>query len=134
MNNITKKVSLNYIRQLSRAYFWNGLKKYGLVSSKVIKDTQKTRIAPFDEYPPCEMCESISNTEILTTKDKSRIVKCNNCNLHFTSPRIKESVWLDFLKSEAQTLIEFSENRFKHGVALSANIKFVYPNWHEKHN
>jgi len=124
--------TLKYIQHYSRAYFWNILNKFGLVSLKIIKDTHKVRIASFDEYPPCEMCGSTSNSQVLIVEDKSRIVKCVKCGLHFTSPRIKENVWLDFLRNETQILIEYTENRIKYGVALSENIKFVYPNWYER--
>lgn len=36
--------TLKYIQHYSRAYFWNILNKFGLVSPKIIKDTHKVRV------------------------------------------------------------------------------------------
>lgn len=116
---------------LSRAVFWRLIKKLGLIneSDDTIGDQSIDRILPFDEYPPCEMCYSNSITEKLITQDNSRIVECNNCGLWFTSPRINEKSWIKYLKSTADRNIRCTENRFKYGVALTANVKYAFPNW-----
>ena len=118
----------DYITQYSRVYFWNTVRKFGLISQDyTIKDQEKDRIAPFDEYLPCEMCGSNSVEEVLITKDQSRIVECSDCGLQYTSPRINEETGMEYLKMETPRSIEFTENRVKYGRVLSSNIKFVPP-------
>jgi SAM-dependent methyltransferase len=75
------------------------------------------------------MCGSLNNREVLTAQDGSRIVEYNSCGLWFTSPRIREKVWVGYLKSLTERSKEFTENRLKHGVALRSNIKYSLPDW-----
>lgn len=119
--------------QLGRAIFWRALKKAGLTPSyDTLEDQGKDRIAPFDEYPPCEMCGSKRTAEKLVARDGSRIVECQRCGLWFTSPRIRESVWTNYLKEVTSRSIEFTENRLRYGAALSSNTKYALPDWYER--
>lgn len=119
--------------RLGRAIFWRSLKKTGLIPSyDTLEDQGKDRIAPFDEYPPCEMCGSKRVAEKLIARDGNRIVECARCGLWFTSPRIQESVWIDYLKKVTNRSIEFTENRLRYGAALSSNTKYALPNWYER--
>jgi|GEM_PF-2971052 len=131
---ITRKHNkiLKYIAQYCRAIFCKSLKKYGLISPyHSLKNQKIDKIAPLDEFPTCELCGSNSVKELLVTRDECRIVECINCGLKFTSPRIKEKIWIDYLKKETPRSIKITENRLKYGVALSSNIKFTFPNWYE---
>ena len=123
-----------YWYQYARAIFWRVLRKLRIIkASDSIIDQQKDRMAPFDEHPPCEYCGSISVSEKIIVRDGSRIVECDGCGLMFTSPRIKESTWMNYLKdSSSERSIEFTENRIKYGVALSSNIIYSGPNWFSK--
>lgn len=87
---------------------------------------------PFNEFPPCEMCGNNSAIEKLITKDGRRIVACNNCGLWFTSPRIQETVWVNYLKKITNRSIRWTENRLKYGVALPCNVKYVRPGWRKR--
>lgn len=117
--------------QWTRARFWRLLRRLALTkgADETIKDQMKDHVFPFDEYPPCEMCSDNSVTERLITRDGSRIVECDSCGLWFTSPRIKEQLWIGYLKSITDRNVEFTENRLKYGKAMSANVKYVLPNW-----
>ena len=131
---ITKKhdKTLKYIARYYRALFWKALRRCGFISPyNSLKNQKIDKIAPFNEFPTCESCGSNSVKEILVTRDECRIVECINCGLKFTSPRIKEKIWVDYLKKETPRSIEVTENRLKYGVALSSNIKFTFPNWYE---
>jgi SAM-dependent methyltransferase len=122
-----------YVGQYSRALFWNALKRIGLTSpTETLEDQQKDVIAPFDEFPACEMCGGTSTAEVLITKDGRHIVECNDCGLWFTSPRVKEEIWAEYLKRETERSREFTENRLKHGVALSSNVKYSPPDWRRR--
>lgn len=128
---MTRKSS-EYITQYCRAIFWRAVRKFGLISSYyTLKDQQKDKIASFNEFPPCEICESNSVKEVLITRDQCRIVKCISCGLQFTRPRIREDTWVEYLRKETPRSIEFTENRLKYGVALSSNVKYVFPNWYK---
>jgi hypothetical protein len=94
-----------------------------------MKDQRKDQVLPFDEYPECEMCGGNVQTERLTARDGSRIVSCDKCGLWFTSPRIEEDAWVAYLRSNNPRNVEFTENRLKYGVALTANVKTVLPGW-----
>lgn len=131
--NDERSEMLENIAQYCRALFWRTIRKFGLRSPYyTLKDQKKDKIAPFDEFPSCEMCDSDSLKEVLVTRDKCRIVECNNCGLRFTSPRIKEEIWVNYLKNITPRSIEVTENRLKYGVALSSNVNFAMPNWYEK--
>lgn len=95
------------------------------------QDNEVIKLPPFDEFPHCEMCGSDTVQEVLYTTDNRRIVECNNCGLWFTSPRVEETAWTEYLKtdSERSSTRTFTENRLKYGVALHRNIKYTYPNW-----
>ncbi len=123
--------SFGSIYQLGRALFWHTLVRSRLIthSDETIKDQVKDRIHPFDEDCSCEMCGKNSITEKLVTTDDSQIVECDNCGLWFTSPRIKEKLWEEYLKSVTPRSIEFTNNRLKYGVCLNSNIKYVLPCW-----
>lgn len=120
-----------YPFQFGRALFFRSARKIGLLneSKNTLTDQLKDRILPFDEYPVCEMCSSDSAFEVLIAMDGSRIVECDHCGLWFTSPRINEDSWCDYLKTETERSIEFTENRLKYGCALKSNIKFSHPLW-----
>lgn len=123
--------SLNHPFQLSRALFWRLAKRLNFVneSENTSEDQKQDRILPFDEHPPCEICNGNSFTEKLVTMDGSHIVECENCGLWFTNPRIDETLWVDYLKTNTKRNIEFTENRLKFGCALSANVKYSFPGW-----
>ena len=131
---MTKKFeTLEYVVQYCRALFWNAIKRIGLISPcETLEDKQKDIIAPFDEFPSCEICGGVSTSEILITKDGCHIVECNDCGLWFTSPRIKEAIWVEYLKRDTERSREFTANRLKHGVALSSNVKYSFPNWRKR--
>lgn len=97
-----------------------------------IDDQKRDQIAPFDEYPPCAMCKSVMSTEVMRTADGSRIVKCDQCGLWFTSPRISEKTWYEYLMTDTERNIDFTNNRINYGVALSGNIKYSPPYWRNK--
>lgn len=117
-----------WVYQLYKAFFWKSVRMLGLGSpTETIDDQMKDQIAPFDEYPDCEVCGNRSVEEKLITADGMRIVECNNCGLWFTSPRISENVWTNYLKQVTDRSIEFTENRLKYGCALSSNVKYSLP-------
>ncbi len=125
--------TLEYVVQYCRALFWNAIKRIGLISPcETLEDQQKDAIAPFDEFPSCEICGGVSTSEILITKDGCHIVECNDCGLWFTRPRIKEEIWVEHLKRDTERSREFTENRLKYGVALSSNVKYSPPNWRKR--
>lgn len=125
--------ALKYVIQYLRVIFWHLVKRAGLTSPiETLQDQQKDAIAPFDEFPPCEMCGTNSVREVLVTRDNCRIVECDNCGLWFTSPRIKEETWVEYLKRDTKRSREFTENRLKYGVALSSNIKYSPPDWRRR--
>ena len=125
--------TLGQTLQLSRAVFWRSLRKLGIVKShESLQDQIKDHIAPFDEYPPCEMCGSNTVAEKLITRDKVRIVECSSCGLWFTSPRIEEPVWIAWLKTPSDRSVEFTENRLKYGVSLTSSTKYAYPDWYKR--
>lgn len=127
MNRIT------YYTKFFKAFFYKVLRRLGLIAhNKTMDDQNLDRIAPFDEYPSCELCGSLVNKEVLIASDGSRIVTCETCALWFTSPRINENAWIDWLKETSERSKIFTENRLEHGVALPSNIKYQYPNWRHK--
>lgn len=118
---------LNYIKPL----FWIALKKMGY-DDNVSLDQLRDMIAPFDEYSKCDFCGSEENREVLITQIGNRIVECSECGLWFTSPRINEKTWINFLKSETERSIIFTENRLKYGYSLPSLIKYSLPNWFKR--
>ena len=123
--------SLDHPFQLGRAILCRLAKRTGIINEAKdsVEDQKKDRILPFNEYPLCEMCNSNSVSEKLVTMDDSHIVECDKCGLWFTSPRIEETLWSDYLKTNTERNIEFTENRLKYGCALSANKKYTFPGW-----
>ncbi|UCH32393.1 MAG: class I SAM-dependent methyltransferase [Candidatus Bathyarchaeota archaeon] len=123
---------LGWVYQLYGAFFWKLVRRLGLVSStETMNDHLRDQISPFDEHPACEICGNRSVEEKLVTADGMRIVGCSNCGLWFTSPRINENVWTNYLRQITDRAIEFTENRLKYGCALSSSIKYSlpYPLW-----
>jgi len=113
-----------------RWFFWGAIVRLGLIPPyETLEDHIREASAPFDEYPPCELCGSKSVKEVLITRDGRRIVECNNCELWFTSPRIDENTWVEYLKKDSERSIEYTENRLKYGVAHSRRVKYSPPNW-----
>lgn len=107
------------------------LKKIGIY--KVPKDNLE-HFTTFEEYPPCEMCASQVNKEILIATDGSKIVECQNCKLWFTSPRIEEEKWIKWLRSsDSQRNKELTENRIRYGVAMPRNIKMTRSGWYARY-
>lgn len=120
---------LRYVRALS----WRTARRVGLVpETETLGDQVKDDVAPFDEYPACDLCGERDAVEQLTTKDGRCIVACTGCGLWYTSPRINEQIWNAWLRSPAKRNIEFTENRLRHGVALSVNTKYALPDWRER--
>lgn len=119
---------------LSRAVFWRSMRKIGLTSpTETQKDQEMDHIAPFDEYPFCDMCGNKEDVvKKLITKDGCQIVECNKCKLWFTSPRINERTWSNYLKTATKRSIEFTENRLKYGVPLASNVRYSHPFWRKK--
>lgn len=116
--------------QLVRALFFRVLRKIGFVDLKEsMVDQNEDRFTTFDEYPNCDICGSSDLDEVMVTADGSRIVKCNSCEVMFTSPRIDERKWIEWLRKDTERSKIFTENRLKYGVALSSNIKYVFPFW-----
>lgn len=123
----------NELPQLARALSWRSARKLGFVPSHdTMRDQEKDHIAPFDEYPPCEMCGSEVREQKLTTRDGVSIVECGSCGLWFTSPRISEKTWTEWLKTPTERSIEFTENRLKYGVSLTSNTKYALPDWYDR--
>lgn len=116
--------------QISRAVFYRALRRLGRNdrAARMI-DQGKDRIAPFDEYPLCDLCGSATNEKVMDAADGSTIVKCASCGLMFTSPRINEQRWMQWLREPSERSVEFTENRLKYGVALSSSIKYAWPFW-----
>lgn len=98
------------------------------VSSEQLIDA----IASFDEYPICDFCKCKENKEVLITQNENRIVECSKCGLWFTSPRIKEEIWVNYLKSETERSIIFTDNRLKYGYSLPVLTKYSLPNWFKR--
>lgn len=116
-----------------RAAYFRILKRYfgvGVVP-KDVSDNNKDRIGlAFDEYPACEMCGSTHNKQVLIALDNNRIVECENCGLWYTSPRVNEQAWMNWLgQIDADRNIEFTENRLRYGVALNRNIPYGFSFW-----
>jgi SAM-dependent methyltransferase len=78
------------------------------------------------------MCGSEHVTDKLIARDGCHIVECKDCSLWFTSPRINETIWMNYLRNVSDRSIEFTENRLKYGVALPANTKYSLPFWRKK--
>jgi 2-polyprenyl-3-methyl-5-hydroxy-6-metoxy-1,4-benzoquinol methylase len=108
--------------------------KYGRLKQyqDTVEDQKRDRIAPFDDYPPCAICKGTISTEVMITYDGSRIVKCDQCGLWFTNPRISENKWYEHLMTDTVRSIDFTNNRINFGVALSGNIKYVPPYWRNR--
>jgi transcription elongation factor Elf1 len=82
---------------------------------------------PFTEFPPCEMCGSVESREMLKARDGNRVVACASCGLWFTSPRIPEPLWVEWLgRQDSQRNERVTENRLRHGVALDRNIPYAF--------
>lgn len=132
MNN-SNGAPLRWLFQLFRSLFFRGLKLFGLSSFNTASNSQIRKLdAEFDEYPPCEMCSSIAVSELFIADDGSRIVKCDECDLCFTSPRIAEIAWMDYLRQPSDRSVELTENRLQYGVALPSNVKYVPPFWRSR--
>jgi 2-polyprenyl-3-methyl-5-hydroxy-6-metoxy-1,4-benzoquinol methylase len=88
------------------------------------------RVLPFDEYPPCAFCGQTRSTEVLIARDGNRVVECAGCGLWFTSPRVAEPRWLDWLgQQDSERNAHVTENRLRHGVALDRNIPYSFSFW-----
>ena len=117
-----------------RAVYWRTLKRLGLTddTAETKEFQEKDLIAPFDEYPPCDMCGPVPTKDVMTVNDGCKIVECSNCNCWFTSPRISEEVWVNYLKTVTPRSIEFTENRLKYGVPFSTKFKYIFPIWRQR--
>lgn len=94
-----------------------------------ISDNKKDAIMDFCEFPSCESCGASDHSEILIAVDGNRVVECAQCGLWYTSPRINESTWMQWLASDSKRNEEFTENRLKFGVALNRNIPYSFSFW-----
>lgn len=92
-------------------------------------DNLKDSKFKFEEFPRCESCGTMNNFEVLTAMDGNRIVECAECGLWYTSPRINESLWNEWLLEDNKRNYEFTENRLKYGCALSRNIPLSFSFW-----
>jgi 2-polyprenyl-3-methyl-5-hydroxy-6-metoxy-1,4-benzoquinol methylase len=85
---------------------------------------------PFSEYPPCELCGADSSRPVLVARDGNRVVECENCGLWFTSPRVPEQLWHEWLAAqESERNKRVTENRLRHGVALDRNVAYAFSFW-----
>lgn len=108
------------------------LKFFGLHGNALcvdISDNQKDAVMEFDEFPRCKACGSTDAEEVLKAVDGNRIVEFKNCGLWFTSPRVNEAKWVQWLAADNERNAEFTENRLRHGVALSRNIPYSFSFW-----
>ncbi len=94
-----------------------------------VSDNQKDGRFDFDEYPVCESCGEPNSVEVLKAIDGNRIVQCENCGLWFTSPRVNEQKWINWLLEDNERNREFTENRLRYGFALSRNIQLAFSFW-----
>jgi 2-polyprenyl-3-methyl-5-hydroxy-6-metoxy-1,4-benzoquinol methylase len=115
----------------SRAIFLKIFKKLGLYR---IPGEKMEHFTTFDEYPPCEMCGSEKNKDVLKAIDGCRIVECEQCGLWFTSPRINETKWVNWLKSpDTERNKILTENRIRYGVAMPKKVKLTRSGWFKRH-
>jgi len=85
---------------------------------------------PFSEYPPCEMCGSEDTRQVLLARDGNRVVACVNCGLWFTSPRVPERLWQEWLAAQdSERNKRVTENRLQYGVALDRNVAYSFSFW-----
>jgi SAM-dependent methyltransferase len=85
---------------------------------------------PFTEYPACEMCGAQSATQVLVARDGNRVVECSNCRLWFTSPRVPEPLWHEWLAAQdSERNRRVTENRLRYGVALDRNVAYAFSFW-----
>jgi 2-polyprenyl-3-methyl-5-hydroxy-6-metoxy-1,4-benzoquinol methylase len=123
-----------YFRFTDLAVGWRRLKRkvfrsQGNALSIDISDNNKDRVLEFSEYPACESCGSQLSKDILVAVDGNHVVECEVCGLWYTSPRVKEEDWVAWLKGENERNKQVTENRLKHGVALSRNIPLAFSFW-----
>ena len=52
----------------------------------------------------------------------------------YTSPRIPEERWIEYLKRNTKRSREFTENRLKYGRALPSKTKMASPRWYQNRN
>lgn len=85
---------------------------------------------PFSEYPACEFCGAAGARPVLTARDGNRVVACTACGLWFTSPRVPEPLWQQWLAAQdSERNRKVTENRLRHGVALDRNIPYSFSFW-----
>lgn len=102
-------------------------RNYGMAGD--ITDNLKDMQFSFDEFPACESCGSSENGEVLIAADGNRVVECSKCGLWFTSPRVAEDVWTEWLLKDSERSEEFTENRLKYGDPLARNIPLSFSFW-----
>lgn len=123
---------VEYWKQWGSFFFWNGLRKSGILPNQhTQEDQERDHIHEFSEPASCCVCSSQSHSNYLETADGMQIVECDSCGHLYTSPRIPEEEWLDYLKSDTNRSREFTANRLKYGRALPSNTKLAPPNWYE---
>lgn len=123
---------LEYHWQYYTSLFWWYLRRNKIYRASTRQDQQLDNVAPFDEYPKCGICGSDTSKEMLITITGARIVQCDKCDVLYTSPRIEEKAWIDYLKTPSKRSITFTENRLKYGVALPSNTRYAKPEWLSK--
>jgi len=85
---------------------------------------------PFSEYPACELCGARDSRQVLTARDGNRVVACMDCGLWFTSPRVPEPLWQEWLAAQdSERNRRVTENRLRHGVALDRNVAYSFSFW-----
>lgn len=122
---------IEYVYQYCRFVFWQTMRVTGVLSSQHAKTDQKDQIAEFGELGSCCLCGTNDSEERFITDDGMRIVECEECGHLYTSPRIPEDEWVNYLKRDTERSREFTENRLKYGRALPANTKMASPRWYE---
>lgn len=85
----------------------------------------------FEECPDCDLCGSNENSQVANKKG-FQVVECASCSLWFTSPRLDEKTWEEYLRYPYLLRnVMTTENRLHYGVANANNIGTNEPggNW-----
>ena len=121
-----------YAYQYGRFVFWQTMRVAGLLPSQHAQsDQEQDQIGEFTEQASCCLCGADRNEERFITDDGMRIAECERCGHLYTSPRIPEDEWIEYLKQDTKRSREFTENRLKYGRALPSNTKMSSPRWYK---
>lgn len=121
------------VHQYGRFFFWQTARVLGLLPNQHAQsDQERDQIGEFTELASCCICGEDDNHERFITDDGMRIVECDECSHLYTSPRISEEKWIEYLKSDTKRSREFTENRLKYGRALPSKTKMTSPRWYQE--